>query len=113
MAAMTTVLTEFSDNGNSRTYSTAGTLVSMPKLVIQKRRVPSGNETVQENSVEVVHGTKDSDGSILPSKVSFKVVCRYPKDSTNTEIDAAFAIIKDILNGDEYASTIYTQNWLS
>lgn len=46
MAAMTTALTEFSTNGDSRTYTTSGHTVSNPKLVTQKRRVPDRKSVV-------------------------------------------------------------------
>ena len=50
MAAMTTVLTDFSQSGNSRTRTTSGHTAVKPKLVIEKRRVPEGNQTMVEYS---------------------------------------------------------------
>jgi hypothetical protein len=47
MAAMTTVLTEFSNNGNSRTSTLSGHSATSPKLLIEKRRVPEGNQVAR------------------------------------------------------------------
>jgi len=113
MAAMTTALTEFSDNGDSRTYTTSGHTVSKPKLVIQKRRVPQGNQTVQETSVSVLHATEDANSLILPQKVSFSAVFRSPIDGQSSDVTAALAIFRDIIAGDEFANAVSTQEYLS
>lgn len=112
MAAMTTVLTEFSNNGNSRT-STYGTHTALkPKLVIEKRRVPEGNQTVSEYTVKVVYATTDAAGAVLPQKGSFDLVSRFPILGTAADQTAALAIIRDIVAGDEFANSILTQEWL-
>lgn len=113
MAAMTTVLTEFSDSGNSRTYTTANHTTAKPCLVIQKRKVPSGSQTVQEVSFSVVHATEDTNGAILPSKVVFEAIHRSPIDGDAADVTAAKAIFLDIVAGDEFANTVTTQEWLS
>lgn len=113
MAAMTTVLTEFSNNGNSRTCTTTGHTAVKPKLVIEKRRVPVGNQTMCEFSVSVIHATEDSEGEIITQKVAFDITGKYPVNGQSTDIDAALAIARDIVAGDEYANSITTQEWLS
>lgn len=113
MAAMTTALTEFSTNGDSRTYTTSGHTVSNPKLVTQKRRVPVGNQTVQESTISVIHGTVDANGLALPSKVAMSVTVRSPIDSADTAVADALAILRDIVAGDEFANTVTTQEYLS
>lgn len=113
MAAMTTALTEFADNGNSRTYTTAGHTVSKPKLVIQKRRVPAGTQVVAESVFSIIHGTEDANGDNLDQKVTFEAKVRYPLDSIAADLSAAELIFRDLVAGDEFASSIRSQNWVS
>lgn len=112
MAGMTTVLTEFSNNGNSRTSTYTGHTAAKPKLVIEKRRVPDGNQTIAEYSCKVVEATVDADGAILSQKVSMECVVRYPVASVAQSIIDALAIFRDVIAGDEFANSITTQEWL-
>lgn len=113
MAAMTTVLTEFADNGNSRTYVLAAHTTSKPRLVIQKRKVPSGNSTVQEISIQVVYSTEDAAGNILTPKVVFEVSHRSPIDGIAADVTSALAVFRDIIAGDEFGTAVTSQKWLS
>jgi len=106
MSALVTTLTEYTTNGNSRTYSVSGHTISKPKLVIQKRRVPSGSQTTGETSIQVVYGTEDADGAILPSKVLFTASVRYPIDTADTSVADALAVFQDIVQSDEFAALI-------
>lgn len=112
MAAMTTALTEFSTLGDSRTYTTSGHSASRPKLVQQKRRVATGNQSVQESTVSVIHATEDPDGALLPQKVNFSISVRYPIDGDATDVTNALAIIRDVVAGDEFANMVTTQEFL-
>jgi hypothetical protein len=112
MAAMSTALTEFADNGNSRTYTQAAHTASKPKLVIQKRKVPEGNGTVVESTVSVIDATEDADGIVLSQKVTFQAVVRYPILGDAADVTAALAVFRDIVAGDEFANTVTTQEWL-
>lgn len=112
MAAMTTVLTEFSTSGNSRTSTYSGHTAVKPKIVIEKRRVPEGNQTMVEQSIKVVEATEDADGMVLSQKVSFEAVSRYPINGDGTEVTSALAIFRDLIAGDEYANSVNTQNFL-
>jgi hypothetical protein len=112
MAAMTTVLTEFSNNGNSRTSTYTGHTASEPRLVIEKRRVPEGNQTIAEYQAKVVSSTEDSAGEILSSKVSFEATVRYPIAGIADDVTAALAIFRDIIAGDEFGNSVTTQEWL-
>lgn len=112
MAAMVTALTEFATNGDSRTYTTAGHTVGKPKLVIQKRRVPVGKQTVAETICSVIHGTEDSAGDSLPSKVAMSVTVRTPVDGIAADVTAALAILRDLVAGDEFGNAVTTQEFL-
>jgi hypothetical protein len=112
MAAMTTALTEFSDNGNSRTYTYTGHTALSPKLVLQKRRVPSGAQTVIEDTITVLNATEDSDGNVLPQKVSFSATVRRPLNGDAADVTATLATFRDIIASDEFGVTVSTQNWL-
>lgn len=109
MVAMTTALTTFSQG----TYTTSGHTVQKPKLVLQKRRVPTGSQVVAEDTITVLHGAEDSDGTVLDSKIAFTVTVRRPKDAIAADISAALAIIRDIVANDEFANTVDTQEPLS
>lgn len=115
MAGMTTVLTEFSDKENSRTYTLAAHTAVRPRLVIQKRRVPSGSTGSAESIVSVIYATVDEDGLPINSKVAFECSVRFPVNigSTETDITDALAVFRDIVAGDEFANTVSTQEWLS
>jgi hypothetical protein len=113
MAAMTTALTEFSTLGDSRTYTTTGHTTSKPKVVVQKRKVPTGNQVVSEVSVAVIHATEDDASLILPQKVSMTVTVRSPISGQSTDVDAALVILRDIIAGDEFANAVDTQEFLS
>lgn len=112
MAAMSTALTEFADNGNSRTYTLAGHTIVKPKLVIQKRRVPENGQVSATMDIDVVVATTDADGLILPQKVGFTVSVRQPVQGQSSDVTAALAVFRDIVAGDEFASSVTTQNWL-
>lgn len=112
MAAMTTVLTEFSNTGNSRTSTLSGHTAVKPRLVIEKRRVPEGNQTMVEYSAKVVYATEDDDGVILTNKIALEVTGKYPVLGQSTDVTAALAIIADIIAGDEFANSLSTQEWL-
>lgn len=112
MAAMTTVLTEFSNNGNSRTSSLDTHTAIKPKLVIEKRKVPGSSASMVEYSFKTVYATEDADGVVLSSKVSFECVVRYPLQGQSSDVTAALAVFRDIIAGDEFGNSVNTQEWL-
>jgi hypothetical protein len=113
MAAMTTVLTEFASNGNSRTSTLVGHTAAEPELVIEKRKVATNTSRMAEQSYKIVKATKDAEGNILTSKVTVETIVRYPIDGLSTDVDAAVATNADIAVGDEFANSVSTQQWLN
>lgn len=113
MAGMTTVLTEFRDLGDSRTYLYTGHTASEPRLVIQRRKVPAGLQSVAESTFQVVSSTEDVDGAILPEKVIFEGKVRYPVHGAAADVTAALAIFRDIVASDEFTATVTSQGWFS
>lgn len=117
MASLSATLTEFADNGNSRTYTAASHTASKPKLVVQKRTVPTGNQTMSEFSGMVVFGVDDPDGGVAPQKVSMEAKVRYPVlgvDSGDlaTQIAAALVLFRDFVASDEFGASVTSQNWV-
>jgi hypothetical protein len=110
---MTTALTEFADNGNSRTYTFGSHTASKPSTVVQRRKVPVGNQTVAESAVDVRLATEDANGDPLQEKVSISIICRYPIKGISADRATVLATARDILAGDEMANTYDTQEWLS
>lgn len=112
MAAMTTALTEFADNGNSRTYTRTGHTATKPKLVLQRRTIASGQTSVIEDQVSVLSGTEDVDGVPLAPRVLFTATVRRPINGIAADVTAALAVFRDIIAGDEFGNTVDTQEWL-
>jgi len=114
MAAMTTVLTEFGVSADSKQYTTSGHLAQKPRLVIQKRRVPAGPGSVGSMTTTIIRGVVDSAGANIAQRVSMAVEVRVPYDigAADTGVADALAILKDIVNGDEFAAGISSQNFL-
>lgn len=112
MTAMSTALTEFSDSPNARTYTLPAHTVQAPRLVNQKRTVPSTPSGVAEDSVRVVYGTTDSEDAPLAAKVSFEAVVRRPVNGDAADVAAALAIYREIVASDEFAATVLSQNYL-
>lgn len=112
MAVMTTVLTEFANNGNSRTCTLSNHTAIRPRLVIEKRRVPEGNQTMVEYSFKVIEATVDVNGAVLSNKVSLEAIGRYPLNGDSTDVTATLATFRDIIAGDEFANSLLTQEWL-
>lgn len=112
MAAMTTALTEFSDNGNSRTYTYTGHTTASPRLVLQKRKVPVGSQVVAEDTITVLSGATDVDSAPLQERVTMSVTIRRPITGQASEVTAALAILRDVVAGDEFANTVSTQEYL-
>lgn len=113
MTALSAALTEFSTNGDSRTYTTLGHTVQKAKVVVNKRKVPVGNQTVSEFTVSVVHATETSAGDVLPQKLNFTVSIRQPIDGLSSDRDAALVLIRDIIASDEFANSVATSEFLA
>lgn len=114
MAAMTTVLTEFSTLGNSRTMTIpASHTVTRPRLVIQKRKVAEGNATVAEDSISVVYATEDSAGDLLSSKVAFTANVRRPVSGIAADVTSSLAVFRDIVASDEFANMVDSQEYVA
>lgn len=112
MAGMSTVLTEYSTIGDKRTYTTSGHTVVKPKIVVCKRKLPVGNQSVSEFSFSVIHATEDDDGNVLQSKPSMEAVVRQPVNGQATDVTAILAIFRDIVAGDEFGNSVTTAEFL-
>lgn len=112
MAAMSTALTVFSGVGNTRTSTLTGHTAFKPKILIEKRRVPEGNQVVGEYSFKVVEATTDANDVILSNKVSFEAIYRAPVNGNVAETNAALAVFRDVVASDDFANSVATQNWL-
>jgi hypothetical protein len=112
MPTMVTSLTGFSNNGDSKTSTLSAHTVSQPQLVIEKRKVPVGSQTVAESSVSVVIATTDGT-NILPQKYVYNVVCRSPIAGQSAEKAIALATLRDVVASDEFANMLDTQEFLS
>jgi hypothetical protein len=112
MASFATSISEFSDKENYRTYMVTGHTVSAPRLVIQKRKVPTTVESVAETHLMVVYGTEDADGNPLASKVVFDAGVRYPANGQSDDVTAALAVFRDFVASDEFTATVNSQAYV-
>jgi len=112
MAAMTTALTEYTDNGNTRVFTYTGHVSTEPRLVIETRKDPSTVGAVLEDTIKVVSSTEDASGELLQSRVTFEAKVRRPNNGIAADVTAALAIFRDIIAGDEFTNTVSTQEWL-
>lgn len=112
MAAMTTVLTEFSTQGDSRTYTAPAHTVLKPVLVLQKRKIASGNAVVAEDTITVLQATVDADGAALPQKISFSATTRRPVNGQDADVTAAETLFREIIASDNFANVVDTQEYL-
>lgn len=102
MAAMSTTLVEFNNALNSKSWYSSTHTAQKPRLVLEKRKVPTGNQTVMEDTITVLHSTVDADGAILPQKVTLTATIRRPSDGAAADMTAALAIFRDIVASDEF-----------
>jgi len=111
MAVITTALTEYSDNGNSRTYSVAGHTAVQPYLVIEKRVAPASQEGSTEFSFRIVKGTTDVDGAVIAPRQSAEVIVRRPYQGDTDDATAVLALLREIVASDEFAASVETLNF--
>lgn len=109
MTALVATLLEFSDGPNTRTYVTANHTALKPQVVIQKRKVPTGNQVVAEDSISVFYATTDTAGTILPQKVGMSVTIRRPISGDADDVAAALALLRDIVQSDEFTAVVNGQ----
>lgn len=112
MASFVTVISEFSDSENRRTYNIAGHTVQAPKLLIQKRKVPGTAQAVAETELMVVYGTTDAESNPLPSKVVFSASVRYPADGQSATVTAALAVFRDFVQSDQFTNLVNSQAYV-
>jgi len=112
VASFTTTITEFSDKENNRTYMVDGHTVQAPRLVIQKRKVPTTPSGAAESHLMVVYGTEDADGMPSATKVVFDASVRYPADGQSSDITAALAVFRDFVASDEFTAMVNSQAYV-
>lgn len=112
MAAMSTILKEFVDNGDSRTYTAPGHTVLKPALVIQKRRVAPNVNGAAEDSFKVVFGTLDPLGVPHPVKDSVEVVVRRSPSGLAGDLSGAIALAREVVNSSNFDAMVAGQTWL-
>ena len=115
MAAMTTVLEEHRDLGDSRVYAQPTHTLGLPRLCVQKRHTPSGQQTVAEDSFTIQNGVKDVDGNVLPTRASVAITVRRPinMDPTDTGLASAISLSQEFIDSDEFAAMVSGQKFVA
>jgi len=110
MASFTTGIEEQSSNGGSTTYAiTATHTAQAPRLVLGKLRFATGNKSVYETEVQVVHGLVDGDGAAVTERLSAKALLHVPLVATSTEIDNILVDFRDFVASDEFTDMVKKQ----
>lgn len=112
MATISTTLTEYSDNGNTRIYSAPGHTSTQPYLVIQKRNVPASPAGSTELSIRVMKGTNDAQGIPLQARESAEIIVKSPQNGTASDGTAVLTLIREIVASDEFTAAVGTLNWI-
>lgn len=106
MAAMTTILTELTDKGDTVIYSLAAHTDLKPALVIQRNKPAVGSQIVTENSFQVSMATVDAAGLALPAKFTIEAKVRGPITGAAADRDAALSVFRDIVASDEFTALV-------
>lgn len=106
MAAMTTALTEFTDNGNSVTFITDSHSASLPRLVIQSKREAVGNNPIARDDISVVYATKDGDDAVLSQRSVCGFYVKRNINGADVDLQAAFALLREIVASDEAQAVV-------
>jgi len=104
MAAMTTVLTDYSSNGNSQTWSLPGHSNKQLQLVTQQRKPAGDNGSVHQDTFRVKIATVDASGNVLPALFACDINLRQPLDGAQVDKDLMLAFIRDLVASDEFAA---------
>lgn len=115
MADMVTVLTEYAMNGDSKSYTTSGHTAQLPRMFIQKRRVPASGKGNASSSTTVLRGVTDANSIPVAGKVAVDINTRYPLEMTNmsAEVDAVIAIVRDFVASDDFPNMFKAQLFAS
>lgn len=108
MAAMSTALQLIEISGGKFTYTTSGHTVLKPKVVVGIHKAPTGRQVMSDFTVVVSHATEDADGAVLAEKSAITVTARQSIHGQATDMTAVLAIVKDIVNSDEFANSLVT-----
>lgn len=112
MASFTTVIKEFDDKSNHRTYSLPNNTVQQPKLLVQKRKTAATPEALAEDRLMVVYGTSDPDGLPLAKKIVFEADVRRPANALAADITAAKALFREFVASDEFDDIVDSSDYV-
>lgn len=106
MANSTLVTATVGNFGYNKTWSLPGHTTTLPRLILQKRRVPTGKQTTSENAVTFLRAGNDANGNLLPSKGQVLCAFKEPVGFLAADRDALVADFRNFVNGDEFAAML-------
>lgn len=112
MPTIATELKSFAENGNVKTYTAPQHSVAEPRLVIQKRSIAASIASVAGTTLKVVFGTSDAAGAPIQQRISLETVARVPVSGSESDVDAAIAVFRDIVASDEFVIAVKQQLWV-
>lgn len=111
MAAMTTVLNDYAEKWNQKSFWFSGHTAAKPRLFLQKRTPLQGNMTVLQDSVLVRVTAEDSGGEVLESPVALTVTVRRDHRAIAADLNAARDCLRDFVASDEFQAMIDSQSY--
>jgi hypothetical protein len=111
---MTTVLTEAVGRiANGIAYTFSGNTFASPRQVLQRSKAGNAARgTSAEDRLNVIIGTTDSAGNVLPGVISFEAVVRRPVNGQSADLATALATYRDIVASDEFEAMVNNQTAL-
>lgn len=106
MANMTTVLSRVSTSGTSLTYLAPASTVLKPSLVLQRSKMPNGNNPMAEATVSVVQATVDAEGLPVRQKILMSATVKYPNTGASADIDAALVLFREAVASDNFTAVV-------
>lgn len=113
LLAASLVLTEFSNSANSRTYLVPGHTNALPSKCTHRRRIPTGNQTVVEDTFVLTQKIADVDGVALPQPITFELKMRRPLVATQSELANVRLNLDRIMSSDEFVLTMTQSTYVA
>jgi hypothetical protein len=107
MAAMVTSLIPYNEALNVKEWILDSHTALTPRKVIQKRRVPNGNQSVIEDTITLSAEAVDAEGVVLPQRCSIEIKVRRPKQHMGTQLTTVLMpLARDFVSADEFEAVI-------
>lgn len=112
MAALATELRKLNEYSDTLKLAISSHTAAKPRVVIQKRTTPSGNQVMLTDTVKIVYGTIHPDASPHEQNVILTLTMSRPKDGDLGDLYAARGLMSEIIACDEFVDIMNNQYYL-